>query len=209
MHARKISQLRMRKGGQLFEMVIDPDCISWLAFWSLFANIASDWNVYLCLVTPLVATSLSNGWFWLICFGTCVGFIVTLVQWYLFFTANPRDLKAHDLRTFASQWVFLSTLCEDVPLLILSFNILNNLPTDMCVRGDVDISVVVSIIAAFKFSCTASLAVSVFRLVKLYFLGCPTCGRVSQHCLGLVYVLVSFLSCVMFVFAWYLTCDIS
>ena len=128
--------------------------------------------------------------------------------WYRYYTANPQDPKAQDLRTFTSQWVFLSTLCEDVPLLILSFKILNNLPTDMCVRGDVDISAVVDIIAAFKFSCTASLAVSVFRLVKLYSLGCPTCGSGSLHCLGTLYVLVSILSSLMFVFAWFLTCDV-
>ena len=195
----------MRKGWAFIsEMAIDSDSVSWFAFWSLLANLASDWNVYLCLVIPLVSTSLANVWFGLSCFGTCVGLVITAVQWYRYYTRDP---KAQNLRTFTSQWIFLSTLCEDVPLLILSFKILISLPTDMCVRGDVDISAVVDIIAAFKFSCTASLAVSVFRLVKLYSVGCPTCGSGSLHCLGLLYVLVSILSSVMFVLAWYLTCD--
>ena len=136
---------------------------------------------------PPVPTNLADWWFKLSVLGTAISVILLIMDIWCC-TCGPKDVY---VQTCSSQWVFLATLFEDLPLLTMSLVTLKNLPSDVCEGFTTDIA------KAFTISSIASLVVSLFRLLKLYVLCCPTCNECTQYCLGLLHISTSILSVVV------------
>ena len=151
----------------------NPDRIRICAFCSFIAipvvvNIASDWFVFYCEGKDsgheLVSDSLSHWWLGLSIFGTVVGLIVILLECCCCLASNNPDDQV-----CASQWVFLATLLEDLPLLVISSITLYYMPSNRC-----ECEATEYVLIAFIISSAMSLLVAVIRLLKLCTLCCPT-----------------------------------
>ena len=110
------------------------------------------------------------------------------------------DFSNCDDQFFVSPCVFLATVFEDLPLLILSLVTMNSIVSSGSIAGDAGVA---GLLFAFQISSVASLVVSVFRLAKVLVLGCPTCDEpfMSQCYLCILYSIVSVLSCVVFIYS--------
>ena len=167
-------------------MKIDFNCCTRLSFVVFITNLLSNWYVYLCEGTPPVPPYLANWWFWLCVLGTVTSTILLCLDF-----SNCDDL------CFVSPCVFLATVFEDLPLLILSLVTMSSMSS----AGGTGVA---DLLPAFTYSSLASLIVSVFRLVNVLALGCPNCTirirccTICDLCLCLLYMSVSILSCAVF-----------
>ena len=154
--------------------------------------------MYYCEVNPPVPSHLADWWFWLSVLGTGISFIVLCLDLCCCCIALESKEDRDDERVFVSHFVFLATLLEDLPLLILSLVTMNSIMSSGSIAGH---AAVADILFAFKISSLISLVVSVFRFVKVLVLGCPTCDEpcMSQCYLCILYFIVSVLSCVVFI----------
>ena len=181
------------------------NCCSCLSLVVFTANLMSDWYVYHCEVNPPVPSHLADWWFWLSVLGIGISFIVLCLDLCCCCIALESKEDCDNERVFVSHFVFLATLLEDLPLLILSLVTMNSIMSSDSIAGH---AAVADILFAFKISSGASLVVSVFRFVKVLVLGCPTCDK-SFLCqcmytvLCILYSIVSVLSLVVFIQSCY------
>jgi hypothetical protein len=162
------------------------NCCSLVSSVLSFANLFSDWYVYhYYKETPFLPSYLIYLWLVLSIVGTLSSVIFVCLD-----CLYCVDDKLND-----SQWVFIVTLLEDLPLLILSLVTMNSIVSSGSIAGDTDL------LFPFQISSGASLVVSVFRLAKVLVLGCPTCDEpcMSQCYLCILYSIVSVLSCAVFI----------
>ena len=181
-------------------MKIVLNCCSCLSLVVFTANLMSDWYVYHCEVNPPVPSHLADWWFWLSVVGTVISVIVLLLDLCCCCIALESKQDCDDERVFVSHFVFLATLLEDLPLLILSLVTINSIMSSDSIAGH---ATVADILFAFKISSGASLVVSVFRLAKVLVLGCKTCDEpfICQCYLCILYFIVFVLSCVVFIYS--------
>ena len=151
----------------------------------------------MCTVLPFLPLSLIHLWFVLSIVGSLSNAIFVCFDCLYCLDDKPNDSRE---RIYHSQWVFIVTLLEDLPLLILSLVTMNSIVhvSSDSIAGD---TAVADLLFAFQISSGASLVVSVFRLAKVLVLGCPTCDEpcMSQCYLCILYFIVSVLSCVVFI----------
>ena len=166
-------------------------------------NLLSDWYVYHCEEIPFLSSSLIDCWLVVSFVGTVISAIFLFLDCCYCINDKLSD-KPNDnnKRICLSQWIFLSTLGEDLPLLILSLVTMNSIVSSGSIAED---AAVADILFAFQISSVISLVVSVFRFVKVLVLGCPTCDEpfVCQCYLCILYFIVSVLSCVVFIQSCY------
>ena len=180
---------------------VEREFISGCACCSVLAtiiNLVSDFYVFQCEVDPLVSTSLANWWVGLSCFSIVIGSFLCFVTTIII--QDPRDGQG------CGQWVILAMLCEYLPLLVLSFITLHNMPADMCKGSSVDISSIVSLTFAFEVSSGLSILLSLCRLVK--WCGLLGCETDITGCQAAVHSIAILLSGCVFLYAGYLTCII-
>ena len=183
-------------------MKIELNCWSCLSLVVFTANLISDWYVYHCEVNPPVPSHLADWWFWLSVVGTGISAIVLCLDlcccaWCIALEIKEDDDDCDDDRVIVSHSVFLATLFEDLPLLSMSLVIMNN----MTLSSDGTAGVAdLDLLSALTYSSMASLAVSVFRLVKvltLDFKHYNECTSYFKCCLCFLYIAVSILSYVV------------
>ena len=165
---------------------------------AIVANIASDWIVYYCegqdSCHELVSVSLSHWWLGLSILGTVVGLILLLMECCCCF-------KDPDEQACAGQWVFLATLLEDLPLLVLSTITLYYMPSNRC-----ECEATGTVLVAFQVGSVVSLAVAVFRLIKLCVLRCPTCDECIIICPFFLHIGTVLMSVFVIWYSWSHTC---
>ena len=132
---------------------------------------------------------------WLLILTAYYGWCFGVFSQTLSLNDKPNDSNK---RIYHSQWVFIVTLLEDLPLLILSLVTINSIVSSDSIAGRAGVA---DILFAFQVSSMASLVVSVFRFAKVLVLGCPTCDEpfMSQCYLCILYSIVSVLSFVVFI----------
>jgi hypothetical protein len=175
------------------------NCWSLVSSVLFFTNLLSDWYVYQYEEIPFLPSSLIYLWLVLSIVGTVSSVIFLCLDCCYCIGDKLNDKPSDsDKRIYHSQWVFIVTLLEDLPLLILSLVTLNSIVSSDSIAG---CAAIADLLFAFQVSSVASLVVSVFRLVKVLVLGCPTCDEpcMSQCYLCILYFIVSVLSCVVFI----------
>ena len=165
----------------------------WLLVGSVLsiANLLSDWCVYSSGALRFLPIFLSNGWFVVSIVGTLSGVIILCLDCLYCVDDIVNDNNEQISR---SRYVFIATLCEDIPHLILSLVTMKSMTSDGFAGGAISAA---DLLSAFKVSSLASLVVSVFRLVRVLVLGSPT--REPSRSRWFLYSIVSVLSCVVFV----------
>ena len=173
------------------------NCWSFFSSVLFISNVFSDWYVYHCEMTPFIPSNLINWWLGLSILGTAISAIFWCLDCICTCCIDEKNL-----RICVSQWVFLATLCEDLPLLIMSLITINSMSSD----GTAEVAQC-HVLLAFKISSAVSLVVSVFRLLKVLFLGCPTCDiddpNICQCFLCILYIITSALSLAVFIHSFH------
>ena len=175
------------------------NCCSLVSSVLSITNLLSDWYVYQCEEIPFLPSSLIYLWLVLSIVGTLSSVIFLCFDCCYCIDDKLNDKPNDgDKRIYHSQWVFIVTLLEDLPLLILSLVTMNSIVSSGSIAGD---TAVANLLFAFQISSVASLVVSVFRLAKVLVLGCPTCDEpfMSQYYLCILYFIVSVLCLVVFI----------
>ena len=181
------------------------NCWSFVSSLLLILNVCSDWYVYHCEVTSFIPPNLINWWLGLSILGTAI----SVIFWCLDYLCCIDERHDNDLRICVSQWIFLATLCEDLPLLIMSLITINGMSSDGTSTVD-GTAGVANVLLAFQISSAVSLVVSLFRLIKVLVLGCPSSDiddpKICQCYLCILYIFTSFLSLAVFIQSYCISC---
>ena len=140
-------------------------CLSSIAF---ALNVASDWAVYAFEGDPPVSNSLAKWWLGLCIFGTAISIILLLIDCCCCF--DVCDVADQDERTRTSQFVVIATICEDLPLLIMSLITLFKIKDTPCAGNDGTYN---NVLHTFILSGLVTCVISVFRFLKVCVQGCP------------------------------------
>lgn len=148
-----------------------------------------------------VPPTLDGWWHTLSVIGTIIGTIISTIFLMIDCCCSCRlndekfvkDHEEQELWACTGHWVFLATLCKDLPLMILSFVPLHQISSDQLCESSEDM------LLAFKLSSTLSLAASLIRLIKVCIFNVNCDGCVCP--LVYLYVTVSILSIVVFLYA--------
>ena len=166
-------------------------CLSLVLF---ISSITSDLYVHYYEGSPVPPT-LAGWWHILSVIGTIISAIFLIVDCCCCCRLHDKefveDREEQELWACTGHWVFLATLCKDLPLLILSCVILywnNSDQYQLCKSDDM--------LSAIKHNSTISLAGSLFRLTRACIFDCD-----GVECLFFLHGLVCILSFVVFIIA--------
>ena len=167
-------------------------CLSLITF---ALNVASDWAVYAFEGDPPVSNSLAKWWLGLCIFGTAISTILLLIDCCCC-CFDMCDVADQDERTRTSQFVVIATICEDLPLLIMSLITLFEIKDTPCAGNDGTYN---NVLHTFILSGLVTCVISVFRFFKVCVQGCPYYNERKKRATG--WACLAYILCIVYAVA--------